>query len=227
VRYRSKGKPTLEAARAGEAKQDAVVENLRIEYHTTFENESATVDGEPYETFLYGTTEWGFVRWVVEELLYEIGRSGHRTDLSALFDRIPEIDRVQFDGEVSVTVEGDGGVSHESRAFDLVFRDSMGDPLFVANLNTDRNATTAGAVDSLIEGARAVGTSKDTLGGAFFVTTSFFEPDALDAAASETSGGLLSRNSKKSFVKLSRKRGYHLCLVEARDGEFHLSVPEL
>ncbi|WP_318570125.1 DUF7527 domain-containing protein [Salinigranum marinum] len=227
VRYRSKGKPTLETARAGEARQDAVVENLRIEYHTTFENESATVDGEPYETFLYGTTEWGFVRWVVEELLYEIGRSGHRADLSALFDRIPEIDRVQFDGEVSVTVEGDGGESHEARTFDLVFRDSMGDPLFVANLNTERNATTAGAVGSLVEGARAVGTSKDTLGGAFFVTTSFFEPDALDAVTSETTGGLLSRNSKKSFVKLSRKRGYHLGLVEARDGEFHLSVPEL
>jgi hypothetical protein len=227
VRYRSKGKPTLEKAKEGKAEQGDVVENLQLEYHTTFDDEAATVDGEPYETFLYGTTEWGFVKWVVEELLYEIGRSGHRTDLAALFDRIPEIDRVQFDGEVPVTVDGENGPSHESRTFDLVFWDSMGDPLFVADVNTGRNATTAGMVGSLIEGARAVGDSKDTLGGAFYVTSSFFDPEALDAVGEETSGGLLSRNSKKSFVKLSRKRGYHLCLVEARGDEFHLSVPEL
>jgi hypothetical protein len=226
VRYRSKGEPTLDDARAGEAEQDAVVGNLRVEYHTTFD-ESTTVDGEPYETFLHGTTEWNFVQWVVEELLYEIGRSGHRTDLAPLFDRIPEIDRVQFDGEVAVTVESDDGDSHESRTFDLVFRDSMGDPLFVADVDSGRNATSAEMVGSLVEGARAVGTSKDTLGGAFYVTTSFFDPEALDAVSEETSGGLLSRSAKKSYVKLSRKRGYHLCLVEARENEFHLSVPEL
>jgi hypothetical protein len=227
VRYRSKGKPTLDDAQAGGAKQGEVVENLRVEYHTTFDDEAITVDGEPYEAFLHATTEWGFVRWVVEELLYEIGRSGHRTDLSGLFDAIPEIDRVQFDGEVPVTVAGDSGESHESRTFDLVFWDSMGDPLFVADVETGRNATTAGMVDSLVEGARAVGESRDTLGGAFFVTSSFFDPGALDAVGDATSSGLLSRNSKTSFVKLSRKRGYHLCLVEARGDEFHLSVPEL
>jgi hypothetical protein len=227
VRYRSKGKPTLDDAREGEATQDDVVDNLRIEYLTAFDDETATVDGEPYETFLYATTEWQFVTWVVEELLYEIGRSGHRGDMAALFDRIPEIDRVQFNGEVPVTVEDETGTSHESRTFDLVFWDSMGDPLFVVNLDAGRMATTEGMVDSFIEGARAVGASKETLGGAFFVTTSYFEPGALDAVGEATSGGLLSRSSKTSFVKLSRKQGYHLCLVEARDGEFHLTVPEL
>jgi hypothetical protein len=227
VRYRSKGKPTLTAARAGDAPQEEVVENLRLEYHTSFDDGSTTVDGEPYGTFLHGTTEWGFVRWVVEDLLYEIGRSGHRSELAGVFDRIPEIDRVQFNGEVPVTVEEDGERSHGVRAFDLVFWDSMGDPLFVANVDASRDATTAGAVESLIEGARAVGGSKDTLGGAFVVSTSFFEPEALDAVGEATGGGLLSRNAKRSFVRLSRKRGFHLGLVEARDGEFHLSVPEL
>jgi hypothetical protein len=228
VRYRSKGKPTLKKAQAGEAKQGEVVENLRLEYHTTFDSEHATVDGESYESFLHGTTEWGFTKWVVEDLLYEIGRSGHRVDLAPLFDCIPEVDRVEFDGTVPVTVEDDeGGQSHESRTFDLVFWNSMGDPLFVVDVDTSRNATTQGMVGSLIEGARAVGESKDTLGGGFYVTTSFFEPGALDAVGEATRGGLLSRSSKKSFVKLSRKQGYHLCLVEARDGEFHLTVPEL
>jgi hypothetical protein len=228
VRYRSKGKPTLKTAQAGEAKQGEIVENLRLEYHTTFDSDHATVDGESYESFLHGTTEWGFTKWVVEDLLYEIGRSGHRVDLAPLFDRIPEVDRVEFDGTVPVTVDDEeGGERHESRTFDLVFWNSMGDPLFVVDVDTSRNATTQGMVGSLIEGARAVGESKDTLGGGFYVTTSFFEPGALDAVGEATKSGLLSRSSKKSFVKLSRKQGYHLCLVEARDGEFHLTVPEL
>jgi hypothetical protein len=227
VRYRSKGQPTLKKAQAGEAKQSAVVENLRLEYHTTFESDETTVDGEPYEAFLYGTTEWQFTKWVVEELLYEIGRSGHRVDLAPLFDRIPKVDRIEFDGAVPVTVDDEESQRHESRTFDLVFWDSMGDPLFVVDVDTSRNATTQEMVGSLIDGARAVGESKDTLGGAFSVTTSFFEPGALDAVGEATKSGLLSRSSKKSFVKLSRKQGYHLCLVEARDGEFHLTVPEL
>jgi hypothetical protein len=82
-------------------------------------------------------------------------------------------------------------------------------------------------VGSLIEGARAVGASKGTLSSAFYVSNSFFDPGALDAVGEATKSGLLNRGSKKSFVKLSRKEGYHLCLVEARSGEFHLTVPEL
>jgi hypothetical protein len=62
---------------------------------------------------------------------------------------------------------------------------------------------------------------------AFYVTESFFEPEALEAVAEETGGGFLSRSKRKSFVKLSRKQGYHVCLVEARNNEFHVNVPEL
>jgi hypothetical protein len=59
------------------------------------------------------------------------------------------------------------------------------------------------------------------------VTASFFEPNALETASEATSGGLLSRDKRESFVRLGRKQGYHLCLVEAREGKFHLAVPEL
>jgi hypothetical protein len=30
-----------------------------------------------------------------------------------------------------------------------------------------------------------------------------------------------------SYVKESRKHGFHLALVESRDGDFHLAVPDL
>ena len=40
-------------------------------------------------------------------------------------------------------------------------------------------------------------------------------------------GGFLSRSDRESFVKVGRKAGYHLCLVEDRNDAFHLTVPEL
>jgi len=49
----------------------------------------------------------------------------------------------------------------------------------------------------------------------------------LETVAEATRSGILSRDKRKSFVNLSRKRGYHLCLVEARNENFHLEVPEL
>ena len=42
-----------------------------------------------------------------------------------------------------------------------------------------------------------------------------------------TSSSLLSRSRYRSYVKLSRANGYHLCLVESREGSFNLAVPEL
>jgi len=69
--------------------------------------------------------------------------------------------------------------------------------------------------------------SNEHLSAAFVVTSSFFDPGALETAAEATSGSFLSRDSKKSFVKLSRKQGYHLCLVESRGRDFHINVPEL
>jgi len=79
----------------------------------------------------------------------------------------------------------------------------------------------------LVQRASRVGETSDTLAGAFLVTESFFEPAALETAEEATSSGLFSRDKRQSFVNLSRKGGYHLCLVEARNQEFHLAVPEL
>ena len=53
------------------------------------------------------------------------------------------------------------------------------------------------------------------------------DPDALETATEATGGGILSRDKRESFVRLSRKDGFHLCLVESRDGDFHFSVPDL
>jgi len=103
----------------------------------------------------------------------------------------------------------------------------MGNPLVVANVNDSREAATGELMNSLVDSASRVSESTDTLASAFLVTASFFEPEALETAAEATSGGLLSRDKRESFVKLSRKRGYHLCLAEARDSQFHLAVPEL
>ena len=223
VRYDTKGQATLKHAHAGDAARDDVRENLRLEHHTTFEAEGVVVDDEPYETFLHDSTEYAFAHWVIAELLYEIGETGNRSGLAGVFDAIPDIDRVELHGEVGV--ETDDGV--EQRAFDVIYRDRMGDPLFVADINPSRNATTEAMVGSLVENTGTVATEEKSLAAGFYVTESFYEPGALETVAERTSGGILSRSSKRSFVKLSRKRGYHLCLVEARDGEFHLNVPEL
>jgi hypothetical protein len=80
----------------------------------------------------------------------------------------------------------------------------------------------------LVEKAEAVGRAKEQLAAAFLVTSSFFDPAALERANAATdSGGILGGSSRRSYVKLSRRNGFHLCLVETRDGSFHLNVPEL
>jgi hypothetical protein len=103
----------------------------------------------------------------------------------------------------------------------------MGDPLFVADINASRNATTEAMVESLVENTGTIAQGDESLAAGFYVTESFYEPGALEAVSEETGSGLLSRSKKLSHVKLTRKRGYHLCLVEARNGEFHLNVPDL
>ncbi|KAB1194644.1 hypothetical protein GJR96_14815 [Haloferax sp. MBLA0076] len=224
VRYAKKSGATLEKAHAGQAKREDVVENLRLEHHTTFDTDGLGVDGQPYEEFLHEAPEYGFAKWAVTDLLYEIGETGNRSSLSGVFDSIPKADRIELYGTVSVPI-GEGET--EPRKFDVIFRDQMGNPLFVANLNNSRDPATQSMVTRLIKDSKAVAEANESLGSAFVVTKSFFEPDALEAATAETGGGLLSRSKRKSFVKLSRKQGYHLCLVEARSGEFHLNVPDL
>jgi len=227
VRYQSKSGGTLEKAHAGEATQGEVNDNLRVEHHTRFEAETATVDGRPFDGFLTDTIEYGFVRWVVGDLLYEIGETGNGDALADLFDAIPEIDRAELHGEVSLVYEDEGKEQREQETFDVVFRDRMGNPLLVANVNDSREPTPGEAMESLVERSERLKESNESLGGAFAVTASYFEPDALEAAQDATGGGLFSRGKKLSYVRLSRKRGYHLCLVETREGNFHLNVPEL
>ena len=103
----------------------------------------------------------------------------------------------------------------------------MGNPLVVANINDSREAATDAQMTDIVQTAERVGNSSKSLAGAFLVTSSFFEPEALETAEEATSSGLFSRDKRKSFVNLSRKDGYHLCLLEARNQEFHLAVPEL
>ncbi|WP_440008516.1 DUF7527 domain-containing protein [Halomicrococcus sp. SG-WS-1] len=224
VRYGSKGKGTLEDAAVGEASREEVAANLKLEHHTQFDADSVTVDGEPFEEFLSDSMEYEFANWLVSDLLYEIVDTGNERGMNDVFEAIPDVDRVELRGMVEAA-DDDGEVYEET--FDVVFRDRMGNPLAVANLNDSRDPATGEMLGSLVDAASAVGQANDELCGAFEVTRSFFEPAALETTEDVTSGGLLTREKRKSFVKLSRKRGYHLCLVESRDGEFHLNVPEL
>jgi hypothetical protein len=227
VRYRSKNGTTLTDAHGGEGSREDVTENLRLEQHTQFEAAEVAVDGQDYEAFIRSRVEYQFVTWLVEDLLFEVRDSGGAEGLADLYDAVPEVDRAELNGTIAVRYTEDGTEQRGQETFDIVLRDRMGDPLFVADLNDSREGATEGMMERLITAAERVGGSKDTLAGAFLVTESFFEPEALETAAEATKGGLLSRDKRKSFVNLSRKRGYHLCLVEARNQNFHLAVPEL
>ena len=227
VRYDSKGEPTLKTAHDSGASRSDVNANLNVEYHTQFETEGAVVAGQPFDTFLRNTIEFRFVSWFVRQLLFEIRDTGHQNALSDLYNALPKIDRAELNGEASVEYTEDGQTKRSREAFDVVLRDRMGNPMVVANFNNTREAATEDDMRSLVTSATRVGESNDTLAGAMYVTASFFEPEALETASESTGGGLLSRDKRESFVKVSRKRGYHLCLVEARDEQFHMAVPEL
>jgi len=223
VRYGDKSAPTLADVQDPTIDAAAIDGNLRLEYHTTFDTESLAVDGEAYESFLHGTMEYRFVDWLVRRLPYEIRDTGNEQALEGLYDAIPRVDRIELRGTVSVET-ADGVADNE---FDVVLWDGMGDPLVVANLNDDRDPARAGMVRTVVEGGRDIATADDSLGAAFVVTSSYFEPEALEASAEATGGGLLSRSKRKSFVKLSRKQGFHLVLVEARNEEFYVNFPDL
>ncbi|MFB6139472.1 MAG: hypothetical protein ABEJ26_03450 [Halosimplex sp.] len=227
VRYESKGKPTLETAHAGEASREDVGENLGLEYHTQFERANVSVGGRPFDEFLRETIQFRFVDWVVNHLLYEIRDTGKVAELRGIYDAIPQIDRVELDGAIATEYTEDGQERRSQESFDVVMRDRMGNALLTANMNDSRQAATESMMSTLVTASSHVGESTATLGASFFVTSSFFEPEALETAAEATSGGLLSRDKRQNFVKLSRKQGYHLCLVEAREDKFHLAVPEL
>ncbi|QLH77964.1 hypothetical protein HZS55_11940 [Halosimplex rubrum] len=227
VRYESKGKPTLETAHAGEASRQEVGENLGLEYHTQFDSATASVGGRPFDEFLRDTMQFRFVTWVINDLLYEIRDTGKVSALQDLYDAIPKIDRAELNGSVSTEYTEDGQERRSQESFDVVMRDRMGNALLAANMNDSRQAASESMMSALVTASSHVGESTESLGASFLVTSSFFEPEALETAAEATSGGLLSRDKRESFVKLTRKQGYHLCLVEAREEKFHLAVPEL
>lgn len=227
IRYDSKGGATLEDAHNGSVERDALRENLKIEHHTSFETDGLAVDGRPFGEFLHDTIEFGFTRWLVEDLPFEVSETGNQSTLRDLYDALPRVDRAEIDGAVSIIMMEDGEETREQRNFDLVLRDRMGNPLFVAELNDSRDPTAEGTLESLVSSGRDIAESNDSFAAAFAVTESFFEPGALETASDAVGGGLFSRSKRSSFVKLSRKQGYHLCLVEARDGGFHMTLPDL
>ncbi|MFP8956096.1 transcriptional regulator [Natrialbaceae archaeon A-CW3] len=228
VRYASKSQPTLKTAHEENADRNAVVDNLRLEHHTQFETSDVVVDGQPYEEFLASTMEYQFVDWLTATLPFEIRDTGHADGLSDLYDVLPYVDRAELHASISLADDETEGVP-ESVTFDVVAFDKMGNPLVGANLNDSRDPASREMLETLEESASAVKANHNEFGAAFVVTSSFFEPGALEVTEQVTGGGgFLSRDSRLSHVSLSRKQGgYHLCLVESRSGGFHMNVPEL
>lgn len=222
VRYDTKGQPTLADVPAG-ANREQVDANLRLDIVTRFDTEDATVDGAPFEQYLRQTSAWRFVTWVVRELPYEIRDTGREDSLSTLYNVLSDIDRAEFDGTVEVETE-EGSNRAE---YDVVLRGRKGDPLIVADIDDSRDPVTGEEMGSLIDRTSRIHAGAPTVGAAISVTASFFQPEALETAEDATGGGLFSRGSKASFVRQSRKEGYHLCLVEAREDSFYVTVPEL
>lgn len=227
IRYDSQGGATLERAHGGQATQEDLKENLRIEHHTTFETQNVTVDGQPFEEWLHGSIQYGFTRWVVEELLFEIRDSENTNELLELYDAISKLHRADIEGDTEFVTAEDGDETDESRSFDVVLRNRMGVPVFIAELNNSREPTTDGPLRRLVTGGKMLQKSTPEFAAAFSVTESFFDPDALNTAKEATDGGFFSRDTQRSYVKLSRKQGFHLCLVESRAGGFRLNVPQL
>ncbi|MFC7214842.1 transcriptional regulator [Saliphagus sp. GCM10025334] len=228
VRYASKSQPTLATAHDDNVSREDVAENLRLEHHTQFDASEVVVDGQSYEAFLGSRIEYQFVEWLVATLPFEIRDTGHADGLGELYDALPRIDRAELDASISLDGDDTEGVPDEV-AFDVVAFDKMGNPLLAANLDGSRDPASQTDLETLEESVSAVKANHGELAAAFFVTSSFFEPGALEVTEQATGGGgFLTRDSRLSYVSLSRKQGgYHLCLVESRSGGFHMNVPEL
>jgi len=222
VRYEDAIDGTLEHAVEGRIDESTLRSNLHLAAHTVFEADEVTVDGRPFGSFLRDAPEYRFVEWLLTTLIYEIRRTGTSDGLSKLYASIERIDRIDFDGDA--TTASTGG---DSASFDLVFRDEGADPLVIAAFDEGGDPTAAVPVDSFVERASRVAEATGTLVAAFFVTASQFGAGATEVVAEATRGGLFSRTARRSFVTLSRQRGFHLCLAEIRDGDCSLTVPEL
>ncbi len=225
VRYASKGDGTLADAISGSADQETVRQNLRIEPHTTFDSQQVSVDGQSFETFLEGRIELAFVRWLAEEFLFDIQQTGNTNHLKGIYETLPAINRAEIQGTVSLGTDEEG--DELTATFDLVVRDKRDKPLFVADFNESKQPVGSGMVNSLVRDGSEIIQRNESFAAAFAVTTSYYEGAALDAASDATGGGLLSASRGKSFVYISRKQGFHLCLVEQLGDTFDLHVPEL
>ncbi|ARS90883.1 DUF7527 domain-containing protein [Natrarchaeobaculum aegyptiacum] len=226
VRYASKSEPTLLTAHDGAADRAEVAGNLHLEHHTEFDDGDVAVDGQPYEQFLTGTLVYQFVDWLTAVLLYEIRDTGQADRLGDLYDAIPRIDRAEINGSVSLADDDTEDVP-ENVSFDVVAYDKMGNPLLVVTVNDSREPASEDLLRGFEEAASAVKANYPDLAAAIAVTSSYFEPGALEVTEQATSSGFLSRSSKASYVNVSRKQGYHLCLVESQSEGFHMTVPEL
>lgn len=218
VRYHSQGELTLKEVHGGEGRRETLQENLRLEVYGGFDGQ-VTVDGTPYETFVEATLAYEFLEWAVTDLPFDIRATGNRNALQGLYDTVPEVDHADFQSSV--------GLDGATERFDVVFRDQRERPLLVATVDTSREPVVGEQMEQLVTAAERVGGNTDRLQGAFLVTRSYFDGEALAIADEATKSTLLSRDRQKSFVSLSRKQGYHLCLVEAREGSLHLALPEL
>lgn len=220
VRYHNQNRATLTDTYRGEAAPEEVNDNLTLEHHTSFDAENTVVGNESYEQFLTDSIEFDVVSWVVRDLLHVIYNAGYEDDLSELYDYIPDIDRAAL--HARNTVNG------TSIYFDVVCFDKRGDPLLVINIHDSNEPTTEAELETLLDDA-SVAASQWPVTGALLVTTSYFESDALTVADDATAGGggLFGSSNRANYVRLSRKSGFHLCLVEARQRQFHVAMPDL
>jgi hypothetical protein len=229
VRYETRAGATIEDLLDGDATTDAVRENLRIETNTTFDADATTVDGIAFEAFLEASLERRVVGWLLCELPSEIVATDSRGALGDLVEALPTIDRIGFQETVDLEEFGDEPLeeeSPESAGFDLVAWDTDGYPRVVADLRRSTDPVGEGPISSLIARGKAVASRTD-LATALFATDGYYDADARRAVEATTGGGILARDSRASYVKMTRKRGFHCCLAEAYDEAIHLTVPEL
>ncbi len=227
IGYQSKAHPTLNDAIHGGASATDLQENLQLDWHTEFDASDVRIGEKLFDEFLPETLQHRFAEWLVGALVFELRDTGAEGEMPDLYRVLPEMDRIEFEGEVPVHTEEDGKRESQVYPFDIVVRNSMGDPLLLFDVNDDRDPVAQEAVNRIIESAHTVATARDSVAAAGYVTSSYYEPAGLESATDATSSGLLRGGSKRGFVNVSRKRGFHLCLIEARGDSFHVTVPEL
>jgi hypothetical protein len=95
-------------------------------------------------------------------------------------------------------------------------------------LNTGDAAADDEQMTDLINKSRKIARAEQNFAGVFCVTTTIFEPTALQTADAATeNGGLLDESRLQSYVELSRRTGFHLCLIKDREETFHVYRPDL